>query len=51
MKITRPMIQLLLLLALALAAGCGNKGPLVRPDADMPAAPASSDVPAPATSS
>jgi len=51
MKITRSMIQLLLLLALALAAGCGNKGPLVRPDADIPAAPASSNAGAAATSS
>ena len=31
---------------------CGNKGPLVMPDApaDLPAPPAASDVPAPATS-
>ena len=39
----------MLLVLCALLAGCGNKGPLVMPDApaDLPAPPA--DTPAPAT--
>jgi len=44
MKITRLFI---LLVALALIAACGNKGPLVHPDAPASAA---SHAPAPATS-
>ena len=36
---------------LCLLAACGNKGPLVMPDApaDLPAPPAATDAPAPAT--
>ena len=36
---------------LCLLSACGNKGPLVMPDApaDLPAPPAATDVPAPAT--
>ncbi|MBZ0224320.1 MAG: lipoprotein [Dokdonella sp.] len=35
-------------LALSLLAGCGNKGPLARPDADKaPSTPAASATPAP----
>ena len=36
---------------LCILAACGNKGPLVMPDApaDLPAPPAATDVPAPAT--
>ncbi len=36
---------------LCILAACGNKGPLVMPDApaDLPAPPAATDAPAPAT--
>ncbi|HET7266592.1 MAG TPA: lipoprotein [Oleiagrimonas sp.] len=50
----RRIATIVLLGAIALAlAGCGNKGPLVRPPASPDAAPAAaaSSAPAPATSS
>ena len=37
MKTHRPATLLFALLALALLAGCGNKGPLVHPDKPVPA--------------
>jgi len=49
MKITRPLLLVFLLVAFTLIAACGNKGDLVRPDADAPA-PAQSDAPASAQS-